>query len=140
MQDITRVALYLSQLNIRIQRIFHSHKLRAEQTARVLFEQLKPLGGISGSDGLSPLDAPALWAERLKNRAEDVMLVGHLPHLARLASLLLCGNADNNPVSFTMAGVICLHSDDAGGWSLQWMLTPGTVIGEKGMDAYCDGL
>jgi phosphohistidine phosphatase len=140
LQDITKVALYVSQLNIRVHRIFHSGKLRAKQTAQVLFENLKPIGGISETDGLSPLDTPAIWAERIKDIPDDVILVGHLPHLARLASLLLCGNADKNTVSFQMAGVVCIKRDDAGVWSLQWMLTPDIVIGAKGIDSYCDGL
>lgn len=96
--------------------------------------------GISEVDGLSPLDEPNIWAERLKDVPDDLFLVGHLPHLARLASLLLCGNADKNIVSFRMAGIVCLKRDDAGTWSLQWMLTPEVVVGTKGMDSYCDGL
>ncbi len=140
LQDITRVASYVSQIDIKINKIFHSTKLRAKQTAEVLFENLRPLKGISEVDGLSPLDEPNIWAERLKDVPDDLFLVGHLPHLARLASLLLCGNADKNIVSFRMAGIVCLKRDDAGTWSLQWMLTPEVVVGTKGMDSYCDGL
>lgn len=140
LQDITRVASYVSQLNIKVSKIFHSTKLRARQTAEVLFENLKPLKGISGVDGLSPLDEPNIWAERLKDVPDGSFLVGHLPHLAKLASLLLCGNAEKNIVSFKMAGIVCLKRDDAGAWSLQWMLTPEIVVGTKGMDSYCDGL
>lgn len=140
LQDITRVASYVSQLNIKVSKIFHSTKLRARQTAEVLFENLKPLKGISEVDGLSPLDEPNIWAERLKDVPDGSFLVGHLPHLAKLASLLLCGNAEKNIVSFKMAGIVCLKRDDAGAWSLQWMLTPEIVVGTKGMDSYCDGL
>lgn len=140
LQDITRVASYVSQLNIKVNKIFHSTKLRAGQTAEVLFENLKPLKGISEVDGLSPLDEPNIWAERLKDVPDGSFLVGHLPHLAKLASLLLCGNAEKNIVSFKMAGIVCLKRDAAGAWSLQWMLTPEVVVGTKSMDSYCDGL
>jgi phosphohistidine phosphatase len=139
-EDITRVAAYLSQLNMPVSKIFHSTKLRAKQTAEILFEHLKPSRGVSEADGLSPLDDPALWAERLKDLPDGVVLAGHLPHLARLASLLLCGDIDKNIVSFRMAGVVCLKRDDTGSWSLQWMLTPDVVIGEKGTGYACDGL
>jgi phosphohistidine phosphatase len=139
-QDIKKVASSVSQLNIRIHKIFYSTKLRARQTAEVLFENLKPLGGISEVDGLSPLDDPNIWAERVKSIPDDVVLVGHLPHLARLVSLLLCGDENKDIVSFKMAGIVCLNRDDNEIWSLRWMLTPEVVVGEKGMDSYCDGL
>lgn len=140
MQDITKVASYAAQLNLRIEAIFHSTKLRAKQTAEILFKNLKPAKGISEADGLTPLDNPDIWAKRLEEMQTDVVLVGHLPHLGRLASLLLCGNADKNVVSFRMAGTVCLKRDDAGVWSLQWMLTPEIVVGEKGTELSCDSL
>jgi phosphohistidine phosphatase len=139
-EDMVRVAAYLSQLNIPGNKIFHSTKLRAKQTAEILFEHLRPTKGMSEADGLSPLDEPAIWAERLRDLPDGVILVGHLPHLARIASLLLCGDIDKNIVSFRMAGVVCLKGDDSGSWSLQWMLTPDVVIGEKGTGDTCDGL
>jgi len=139
-EDITRVSAYLSQLNIPVSKIFHSTKVRAKQTAEILFEHLKPAKGVSEADGLSPLDAPALWAERFKELPDGVVLIGHLPHLARLTYLLLCGDIDKKIVSFRMAGIVCLGSDDTGAWSLQWMLTPDVVIGEKWTGYACDGL
>ena len=129
LQDIKKVASYASQLNIKIYKIFHSIKLRARQTAEILSENLKPTKGISEVDGLAPLDDSNIWAERLKDIPDDVILVGHLPHLGKLSSLLLCGNADKNVVSFKMAGIVCLKKDDTGEWSLQWMLTPEIIAG-----------
>ncbi len=139
-QDITRIASYIWQLNLKVLRIFHSSKLRARQTAEILFEYLKPIKGLSEMDGLSPLDNPDICAARLPDIQDDAILVGHLPHLARLASLLLSGDAEKNIVAFRMAGVVCLKRDDAGVWSLQWMLTPEIVLGEKGIGYSCDSL
>jgi phosphohistidine phosphatase len=139
LRDITRVASYISQLDIKVYKIFHSTKLRARQTAEVLSVNLNPAKGMSEVDGLSPMDDPAIWAGRLKDVPDDITLVGHLPHLARLASVLLCGDAGKNPVSFRMAGVVCMRKDDKGAWSLQWVLTPEMILGEKGAGP-CDGL
>jgi len=139
-QDITRIASSIWQLNLKVLRIFHSPKLRAKQTAEILCEYLKPLKGLSEVDGLSPLDNPDVWAARLRGIHEDAVLVGHLPHLARLVSLLLCGSSEKNIVTFRTAGVICLERDDAGAWSLQWMLNPDIVLGEKGIGYSCDSL
>ncbi len=139
LQDIIKVSSYMSQLNLRIEAIFHSTKFRAKQTAEVLSENLKPVKGISEVDGLAPLDNPDIWAERLKDTQTDIVLVGHLPHLAKLASLLLCSDAEKNVVSFRMAGIVCLRRDEAGAWSLQWMMNPDIVVGEKGIGS-CDSL
>jgi phosphohistidine phosphatase len=137
LQDIAKVASYASLLNIVIDKIFHSTKLRAKQTADVLSQTLKPLKETTEIDGLAPMDDPGIWAERLKDLKNNVILVGHLPHMARLASLLLTGNPDKNIVSFKMGGIVCLKRDENSAWSLQWMLIPDVVVGEKGV---CDSL
>jgi phosphohistidine phosphatase len=129
MQDIGKTALYASKLNIKVHKIFHSSKLRAKQTAEILSEFLKPVKGATEVDGLSPMDDPGTWVDRLKTLSDDIILVGHLPHLSKLVSLLICGNSNINVVSFKMAGIVCLRRDDAGAWSLQWMITPETLIG-----------
>jgi len=129
MHDIKKVAFYASQYNLKVHMIFHSSKLRAKQTAEVLSEHLKPAKGISEVDGLSPLDDPTVWAQRLKDIPDDIMLVGHLPHLDKLASLLLCGDKDKNIISFKMAGIICLKRTDAESYALQWMMTPEIIVG-----------
>jgi len=129
MHTIKKVASYASQCDLKIHMIFHSSKLRAKQTAEVLSEHLNPAKGISEVDGLAPLDDPATWAQRLKDIPEDVILVGHLPHLDKLASLLLCGDKDKNVISFKMAGIVCLLRTDTESYALQWMVTPEIVVG-----------
>ncbi len=140
MYEITLIASHVTQLNFHVQRIFHSRKLRARQTAETLSEYLKPFKGLSEVDGLSPLDSPEIWAMRLLDMKDDTILVGHLPHLGRLASLLLCGKAEKNIIAFRTAGIACLHRDDTGIWSVEWMLTPEVVPGEKGKGYACDSL
>lgn len=126
--DITKTASYLSGLIMNINEIFHSPRLRAKQTALILADYLRPLKGPTGTDGLKPNDDPTVWSKRLKDMTGDIMLVGHLPHLGRLASSLLCGDPDKNIVSFKMAGVVCLEQVENGAWSLQWIITPEIII------------
>lgn len=126
--DITKMASYTSGLDLSINEIFHSPKLRAKQTAQVLADYLRPPKGLSGTDGLKPNDDPSVWAERLKTMTDNTILVGHLPHIGKLASLLLCGDADKDLVDFKMAGIVCLKRDESGAWSLQWMITPEITI------------
>jgi phosphohistidine phosphatase len=128
-QDIKKVASSASKYNLKIHMMFHSSKARAKQTAEVLSEHLNPAKGISEVDGLAPLDEPDIWAQRLRDVPDDIMLVGHLPHLDKLASLLLCGDKDKHVISFKMAGIACLKRADMESYALQWMVTPDIVDG-----------
>ncbi|MEW6161870.1 MAG: phosphohistidine phosphatase SixA [Nitrospirota bacterium] len=123
-EDVNRAASYISKLNMEVDEVLHSGKLRAKQTAEMLAGNLKIARGVSETDGLAPLDDPGLWAERLEARTNPLMLVGHLPNLGRLASLLLCGDVEKNIIAFKMGGIVCLKRDVEGKWSLQWIITP----------------
>lgn len=125
--DIRKVAAFLSEHSaVRVGLILHSGKLRAQQTAETLAEHLHP-GSVTATDGLSPLDDPAIWAGRLAETDEDLMLVGHLPHMSKLAARLLIQNDERTVVQFQMGGVVCLRRDEVGAWSLRWMMVPELV-------------
>lgn len=130
MRDISNVAAYLAGLNVRVNQVLYSKKLRARQTAEVIAKNLtlNSYKELAESDGLLPLDGPSVWDDRLKYLTDDLMLVGHMPHLGKLAGLLLCGDADKNIISFQTACVVCLERDEKAIWSLRWMMTPGTII------------
>jgi len=66
-------------------------------------------------------------AERPARETGDLLLVGHRPHLARLAGLLLCGDAGREPVNVQNSGIVCLEKSDQGTWSVRWILTPEIV-------------
>ena len=121
--DVRKVAAHLQKLNLDLKKIYHSGKTRAHETASILAEQLKPAKGVVEAEGLGPQDEPQIWYERLKALDEDTALVGHLPHLRRLASLLLCGDPERTVVHLRMGGVVCLRrlEDD---WSLEWAVSP----------------
>lgn len=59
----------------------------------------------------------------------NVMLVGHLPYLSRLASRLLSVEADHAIMHFQMGGVVRLDRDDAGDWQICWMLVHDLLHG-----------
>ena len=126
--DIEKVATFLGERGLPVSRIIHSGKLRARQTAETLAERLKATGGVSETEDLAPLDDPAVWAGRLSEFDENLMLVGHLPHMGKLAALLVTGDADQPLVTFKPGGVVCLERDDEGRWSLRWMVVPGIML------------
>lgn len=123
-QDAIRMAKFLSGLALSVSAIQHSGKTRAEQTARILAEGVHAERGVEATKGLDPLDDPAPLAQFLTAYPEALMLVGHLPHLERLTSVLLTGSPDRRLIQFTNGGVVCLERAKDKTWSLCWTVIP----------------
>jgi phosphohistidine phosphatase len=126
-ENIKKVANYVAELDIKVHQIFHSEKLRAMQTAQILSDFMKTEKGVSETDGLSPMDDPQIWFERLHGMKEDIILVGHLPHLSKFASLLLCGDKEKSIIDFKRGGIVCLKSFEYGNWTVEWMIIPEVI-------------
>jgi len=123
-QDIQRVATFL-QGRIDADRILHSTKKRARQTAEILADTLN-IEYIEEALDLDPKADPGIWSAHLASITEDIMLVGHLPHMERLASLLLAGNPEQSVVLYQPGTVLCLERGE-GAWHVRWMLPPSLV-------------
>ncbi len=129
-EDVTRCAGFLSLFEKpRPAQILHSGKLRAAQTA-AMFAEVWRIDDVRATDGLLPNDDVTIWAERLRQYEQDIMLVGHLPFMQRLAGLLLCGDAARNVVMFRNGGVLCLECD-AQGCRVLWLIHPTLFYGES---------
>lgn len=121
-QEVERVAGRLARSGVRPDAIWHSGKLRARQTADLLAAALRS-HEVHEADGLAPRDDPTPVADRIGSGAGDLILVGHLPHLSRLTSLLLMGTPDPGLVRFRKGGAVALERS-AEGWQVIWFLTP----------------
>jgi len=123
--DIKKVADFVARrARLRVAVIYHSGKNRARETAEALADYLHPVKGVREGDCLTPMDEPDFWVKRAQELKDDTMLVGHLPHLAKLASALLTGNEESNVVTFKNAGIVCLSREEENRWSLCWAVTP----------------
>lgn len=107
-----------------VAKIYHSGKLRAEQTAEILAAEVQPKSGVSRMEGLAPNDDPVIAKQAVLDLSEPAMLVGHLPHLSRLAALLLTGDPARDVIAFRMGGIVCLVRGEGGVWRVRWALTP----------------
>jgi Phosphohistidine phosphatase SixA len=101
----------------------HSGKTRARQTAEIFSEYLKAPSQVQ--DGLNPNDDPVIWFKRL-GEIDDIMLVGHLPHLSKLISLLIFGSTEKEIVKFRYSSPICLVRQEKN-WSIMWYITPEVI-------------
>ncbi|MFH1393602.1 MAG: phosphohistidine phosphatase SixA [Candidatus Micrarchaeota archaeon] len=117
--DVEKVASKAAALGLRC-RVFHSPKLRAKQTADIFASRLK--SGAKEVEGLKPMDEPNTALDFIQSQDDSLMLVGHLPHMSKLASLLVAGNENADIVAFRMGAVVCLEKGEK--WRIKWILTP----------------
>jgi phosphohistidine phosphatase len=119
--DVRRVAGLAAAAGITIERICHSGKTRAQQTAEAWGEALG--ARVEVAEALAPRDDPSVWAKRLTTETGEIMLVGHLPHLARLAGALLTDDPERPVVAFQPGGLVGLEQGETG-WSVALALPP----------------
>ena len=124
LRDIQKIAAFIYPLNLSVDYLWHSGKKRAQQTAVFLAEVLTINTEHAAHDGLAPNDDVKAIENQIMSLKQDVMIVGHLPFLSKLASLLLTGCESPDTVSFQNAGIVCLHCPDDGQWQFDWMIIP----------------
>lgn len=126
--DVERLAAVLALREVRADRVLHSGKARAEQTAVLLAEALTDDGRCEAEPGLLPNDPVEAVATETERWNDDVVLVGHLPFMTRLAALLVVGRENADIVAFRPGTMLCLErAEDS--WSIAWMLRP-ELLGE----------
>ena len=131
-REVVQVATFAGQCGVSVDRIIHSDKLRAVQTAVEVARGLG-CGAVSAETGLHPGDAIEPIAERWADPAAEgsVAIVGHLPFVDRLASLLVTGDPYAKVIAFRNAALVALRpADNRGGYAVAWILTPELARGE----------
>jgi phosphohistidine phosphatase len=131
-QDIDRLAAFLGASGVRVARVMHSGKLRAAQTAARMAESLAPGVEVETSDQLAPNDDPGAFDLPCKGTNADVLVVGHLPFMARLVSYLLIGDEGLSLVSFNPGTIVCLEQGSDEHWQLCWMMPAGLLDKQSG--------
>jgi phosphohistidine phosphatase len=121
--QVESVARSAAERRVRVAQIWHSDKLRAKQTAEILARFLGDLEIIREIRGLAPDDDPFIAQAELQSAPDRVMLVGHLPHLSRLVSLLVAGDPERQRIEIPTAAIICLDRG-SGAWKIDWTLSP----------------
>jgi len=121
------MADFLRPLGLRVGAIWHSTKVRAMQTAACLSGAVTADDGLIERGDLAPKDPVNPVAKAIRQSDRDLMIVGHLPYVANLASKLLAGSEDAVGLHFTCAAVACLEHASDTGWHLAWMVAPDLV-------------
>jgi len=122
--DAERIAEVAKGYQVQISQIQHSGKKRARQTAEIFAAALNA-GAIEESPlPINPLDDVQDLARAL-NASSQLMIVGHLPHLERLASWLIVKKIDHPVFKFQNGGIVCLDKiAEEEFWHIKWTLMP----------------
>jgi phosphohistidine phosphatase len=124
-EETRKISGAAKRLGIRSLKIHHSGKKRAEQTAGIIAAALDL--PVQMGQGLNPNDDIRPWVERISAEAKDLMIVGHLPFLEKLASFLICGDEGGRTVLFRYSAIVCLERKESGRWAVDWVLKPDMV-------------
>ncbi len=120
-----RSAEFAARLGVRVAEIRHSDRLRAIQTAQEFERALgcprRQLPGLGPDDDINPLRREAAGLQ------QNVMVVGHLPYLNRIAGALLAQDESMPVVVFHPASLIRLDRRDDTRWSLQLVMPTGVM-------------
>jgi phosphohistidine phosphatase len=127
-EGVARIAVFVRLAGVEVEQIQHSGKRRAEETAAILADHLRPANGVVSVAGLAPKDDVRPVAELLDRESRPLMLVGHRPFLDRLAGLLVASDSTRTVVQFQKGGIVCLERDaESGSWAVVWALTPELI-------------
>jgi phosphohistidine phosphatase len=100
-------------------RIWHSGKLRARQTADAIRRACSPSAAFTMVRGLQPGDPPDWMGDALEAETDDVLVVGHWPHLPSLLARLA-----PQAEPFPMNGLVALERAADSSWTELWRAKP----------------
>ena len=111
--------------HIKLDTIWHSPKIRAIQTAEIVWKALEnPALPLEKRSDLSPDgDLGQVHKEILGHAGGNLLIVSHLPFLPGLAGLLLEGEGQS--ITFPTAGIAAFERGKT--FKLLWTLDPSTL-------------
>jgi phosphohistidine phosphatase len=131
-EEVRAVASFLAERGgIEVERVWHSPLPRAVETTELFCDKLDLKATRREIDGLLPDDDIRGVARRLSGFGYPLLVVGHEPHLGRLASMLVCGNVDQDVVDFRKGALLCLEREATKSqtilWRIRWFITPSLL-------------
>ena len=126
-EETNRIARVAKGYKIPVQKIVHSGKKRAEQTASIFQEALSLEMPMQKISGIMPMDDARIFAATIEIEG-NLMVVGHMPFMERLVSFLTTGSENCRVVKFQNSGIVCLDmergEDNEADWFIRWILNP----------------
>ena len=127
-EEVTRCARFLKAAAVQVPRFYHSGKLRAEETARILRDTINPKGVIEKKESLGPNDPVAPILKEISKASTDLLIAGHMPSLALVATALLTGDPDADVPLLTLStGGVAILEREGERWFLRGLIDPGMI-------------
>jgi phosphohistidine phosphatase len=126
-EHVDNIGIFLARGEVAVSTIFHSGKLRAEQSADILAEHLTPDRPPEAMDDIGPTDPTENIASDLHEWSDGVTLVSHMPFVGRLAGRLVLGDEHRPPVAFVPGTVAAFERAGDDAWVVAWMIRPELV-------------
>lgn len=127
-EEVHQMARFAKRLGVSAEQVWHSGKARAKQTAEILAAEIGGSPEVLEQAGMKPNDGTKSVAKAIAaSEREGLMIVGHLPHLGRLAGRLIVGDADVSVAALPTGGMVCLEGE-AGRWRVRWAVNPEVVV------------
>jgi len=120
-KETEAVARKAAELGITVKEIWHSGKARARMTAEIFARHIG-CNKLVERPGLNPLDDPMPTYNELIQLEYDTMIVGHLPYLSRLLSMLL--KVDTEIVKFKYSHLLGLEREESGKYYIVMYVPP----------------
>ena len=122
--DIERLAAFLKQAGIKADRVIHSEKRRAIQTAERLAKAVAAGVELETSGIINPNDNPKAFDWQSGSWDKNTLVVGHLPFMAKLVSHLVIEDENRLIAAYQPGSVVCLELNSEGHWQIGWMIRP----------------
>ena len=119
--QVSEMGEKLKQEGVKIEKIYHSGLLRAEETASIVREIAFPnVLELEREKGIAPQADPELWKKKWEDKTfnnQSSLFISHLPFLPKLVDLLL---KDIDDYSFSHSSVMCIEQDTQKNWIKKW--------------------
>ena len=122
-EQVSQMGEKLKENGIKVERVYHSGLMRAEETASIVREIAFP--HISEFDlatekGIAPQADPELWKKKWEDKTfinVPSIFISHLPFLPKLVDILL---KDIDDYSFSHSSIMCIEQDEENNWEQKW--------------------
>lgn len=129
-EEINKLGESLAAADVSVDSIYHSGKCRAEQTAEILAQHLMAEPSFEVRTGIDPLDDIEPLYDEIVCWEENVLLVGHLPFMAKLLAKLMSGCENETLFAFSPGTMACLERKSVKDkkWCLNWLIEPNILL------------
>ena len=134
-EEVRSTATQAKTYGINFDKVLHSTKVRAKQTAQIFCETLGVDVPHEESPAILPMAEPENMLQLCNETTDGLLIVTHLPFVNRLASQLTAGSENLEQFIFHTASLLCLEKRPANAlvetpkdWQVGWFVSPGKPV------------